>query len=402
MDMKAKRPSKLRDPLSDAEMQRRWSITQKAMKAAGIDALVIQGHTEFMGGYVRWFTDIPATHGYPRDILFPAEGLMTIAEITQFGAEQNLDGSDPEFRGVGRRVGTAGFPAMVGYTGRYDAELVANEIKRNSFKTVGMVNPAGMYYGFVDGVKSLAKDVKWVDATDMVDDLKAVKSAEEVDFLTRTAHMQDAIVDKILGFVKPGLKEYEVSAYARHQGELIGSTQGSFLCGSGPIGKPVRFGHPYQQTRELQKDDVFFMLVENSGVGGFFSHVSALMYLGKAPQQLHDLFGLAREAHDNTVKMLKPGASCADIFARHNAWMESHGQSKEKRIHCHGQGHEMVERPLIRHDETMSLREGMHLAVHPGVTDGKIHASSTECYIIGKDGALPGLHRTPKKVFELQ
>ena len=57
----------------------------------------------------------------------------------------------------------------------------------------------------------------------------------------------------------------------------------------------------------------------------------------------------------------------------------------------------MVERPLIRHDEDMRVRENMHLAVHPmgcGFT-------SIDNYLIGPKGPPPCLHRTPKRIFEL-
>ena len=42
-----------------------------------IDALLMQNSNDYVGGYVRWFTDTPLTDGYiPRSVIFPASDLM--------------------------------------------------------------------------------------------------------------------------------------------------------------------------------------------------------------------------------------------------------------------------------------------------------------------------------------
>ena len=61
----------------------------------------------------------------------------------------------------------------------------------------------------------------------------------------------------------------------------------------------------------------------------------------------------------------------------------------------------MVERPLIRRDETMPLAEGMCLAVHPGFDDGRVFAVICDNYMIESHGASACLHATEKKIFEL-
>ena len=64
-------------PISDQELNRRWSAVRKEMKKQEIDCLVIQNSEAHMGGYVRWFIDIPAKFGTPLTVLFPADDEMT-------------------------------------------------------------------------------------------------------------------------------------------------------------------------------------------------------------------------------------------------------------------------------------------------------------------------------------
>lgn len=48
-------------------------------------------------------------------------------------------------------------------------------------------------------------------------------------------------------------------------------------------------------------------------------------------------------------------------------YMRQNGLPEESRVHCHGQGYNNVERPLIRGDETMAIAETMNIGYHPGI-----------------------------------
>ena len=61
----------------------------------------------------------------------------------------------------------------------------------------------------------------------------------------------------------------------------------------------------------------------------------------------------------------------------------------------------MVERPLIRGDETMRLEAGMNLAVHPGYQSASQWAVICDNYLVTEAGVSECLHKTEKKVFEV-
>jgi len=389
------------NPVSDAELNRRWTATRAKMREQGIDALVISGAQDWMNGTIRWFTGLPANNGYPRSAVFPLDGLMTVVEQGPFNVDAKLDGKETASRGVGRKLYTPSYPGGVEYTGRYDGTLLAKDINEHGYKTVGMVCPAGIYHGVVEALKGEAKGAKFVDATNMVDLIKVVKSAEELDMIRATAAMQDSVMKKVAEFVKPGMKDFEVAAYAQYQGQLGGSEQGIFLCSSAPPGKAARFLPRAQQARTIQKGDTFTLLVENNGPGGMFAELSRTFVLGKASSELVDTLGIILEAQKATLDRLKPGVSCADVYREHNKYMKAHGLPEEKRLYCHGQGYDMVERPLIRDDEPLPILENMNIVVHPGIMNEKIFMTNTDNYIIGPNGAGESIHKTPKKIIEV-
>ena len=59
-------------PISTIELERRWTAVRSAMAERRIDVLLMQANNDFMGGYVKYFTDLPATNGYPVTVVFPA------------------------------------------------------------------------------------------------------------------------------------------------------------------------------------------------------------------------------------------------------------------------------------------------------------------------------------------
>ncbi len=191
-------------------------------------------------------------------------------------------------------------------------------------------------------------------------------------------------------------------AYGQYVGNLLGSETGYMLGSSSPPGEPTQIrGRRESKARTMRDGDVIYYQCENTGPGGMMTHVGRYYVLGKAPQELVDAFGIICEAQDNTVKMLKPGASPKEIFAEHNAFMEKHGMHKEPRLHCHGQGYDVVERPMIRHDEDMPLDRSMNIGLHPTFGTSRLFVTVCDNFLIDQNGGIEHLHKTPRKIFEL-
>jgi Xaa-Pro aminopeptidase len=386
--------------ISDAELERRWTAVRREMQDRGIDALVMQQSNDWLGGYVKWFTDLPANNGYPRTILFPADGLMSVVEMGPFESVRNLDGRDALHRGVGKLLHTPSF-FSINYTHGYDAGLAAGEIKRHGWRTIGLVGPGALPHGFVTAIEAQSSGATFVDATGFVDTIKAIKSPEEAALLRRAAEIQDAVFAKVLETIRPGLRDIDVTAAAQYEGLRLGSEQGIFLGGSSPVGVRSPFVPRYMQGRRLEKGDHVSLLIEINGPGGFYTEIGRTIVLGKASAELTDAFAAMKEAQDHSLSLLKPGVRAADVAAAHNAFMEARGLPPETRLYAHGQGYDMVERPLVRADETMTIESGMCLAVHPGYETDSIFAVICDNYMIGPDGPGECLHRTPKQIFEL-
>ena len=97
-------------------------------------------------------------------------------------------------------------------------------------------------------------------------------------------------------------------------------------------------------------------------------------------------FALCVEAQAETARRCVPGALAADIGRAHDDFMLAHGGVRELRLYAHGMGYDMVERPLIREDETMTLQPGCSLAIHPTLPTATMLAHVCDNYLVDLDG----------------
>jgi Xaa-Pro aminopeptidase len=393
---------RLCNPLPITELERRWAAARSAMGTAALDALVIQGANNMSGtgGYFRWFTGISAPSSYSQTLIFPREGLAILVAHGPFSGESTHDGADPALPGIGRRLSTSAFPA-VGYTAAYEPDIAVGEIKKAGYGAVGLVGATSAYHGFAQRLKDGLADIRLVDATDLIDPIRAVKSPVEVELIRRAAAMQDEIFHKVRDHIRHGLKDFEVMAYAQYVGQTLGSETGYFIGSSAPVGQPAGVRLRPQQGREIRKGDVLFWQAENTGPGGYFVHLARFFVLGRAPQELKDAFAAVRDAQAFTVERLKPGVSCRALFEDYNGYMRGRGLAPETRLHCHSQGYDAVERPLVRHDETMTIGPNMNIGIHPVVANARVFATICDNFLTHLDGSVERLHKTPPEIVEI-
>ncbi|MDE8344995.1 MAG: M24 family metallopeptidase, partial [Acidocella sp.] len=268
--------------ISNEELARRAAALRNAMKAQQLDALVFQSQNDWLGGYVKWLTDLPAQNGYPRSVVFYADAPMTVVEMGAFGAQRDYANGDALHRGVGNWHGSPSFLA-VNYTHGYDGDLVAAALRQHGARRVGLVGLGAMPHRFVQVIgDACAGKTILEDATDFVDAIKAVKSTEEIALIKQAAHLQDEVFAEVLRIIRPGLRDIDVTTHAQAFAQTHDSEQGIFLCGSAPLGQRASFLGRHMQNRMLATGDHLSLLIEINGPGGFYTEIARTIVLGRA------------------------------------------------------------------------------------------------------------------------
>ncbi len=119
--------SRIRVRMSGTEMERRWSLVRKAMKKAGLDFLVMQNFTQFLGGHMRWFTDMPDC----QTLIFPLESDMI---VIKHGPAMVIDLG---IKGIKKQINVPWMPSLdfIRYT---FAEAAVGELKKHKGCRIGL------------------------------------------------------------------------------------------------------------------------------------------------------------------------------------------------------------------------------------------------------------------------
>ena len=387
---------RLTKSVSIQELERRWALAREIMGENKVDYLLMRNEEEFLGGYVRWFSDFPARHSYPFTVIFPYEDEMTLITCGPFPPGEP---SPPRWaaRGVKQRLSAPYFPTAH-YTHTYDGELAVSVLKEKKDAVIGLVGRSFIPVNFYEYLVRHLPDAKFVDMTEQIDHLKAVKSKEEIALIRATALLQDEAMQEMRQKIRPGMRDLEVYAEAERLVTIRGSERQLILVGSAPKGVPAPFLSRRYLNRVIQEGDQVSLLIEVNGPGGLYTEIARVFSMGPPSQELVDAFDAAVEAQQHTLNLLKPGAEPREILMANNQFLAGKGYKPELRLYAHGQGHDLVERPLFNKDETMTIKENMNITVHPTTATDTVWAHLCDNYLISPDGPGECLHKTPKKI----
>ena len=366
----------------------------------------MQNNNDHMGGYVRWFTDMPATNGYPNTVVFPRDDEMTVVCQGPFGGGETTAQGDTKraiisWRGVKSILTTPSY-ASAHYTKEYDPELAATALKPFAGGTIGYVGTYQMSYAMLDYIKRAFPQASYVDASEMVDRIKVIKSAEEMELVKRAAAMQDGAMRAAFAAAKPGMRDTEVAAVAQHYS--VSATAARTASISAPRCRSAsRRNSPTAICRTASfKKATRSRCWSRTTVPAACTPSSAVPACSaRCRRQMKDELAFCIESRKLTLDLLKPGTPCKDIWDAFNAFMKKNGRPTEARLYCHGQGYDLVERPLVRNDEPWTIEKDMNIVVHPTYIHGGYLNWLCDNYLIGGNGPGDRLHQFPEEVVEL-
>jgi len=356
------------------------------MKEDDVDAFIVQNGGHVAGGYVRWLTDVqPGMPSIPTTVIFSRDGEMTFIGS---GDPSSPGPPDSIARGIGERIA---FPYFrVFHTTQYeDAKIVIDWIKRLGKKNIGLVGLERMNASFYKYLVENLPDINFIDATDMVDEIKAVKSPAELEMVRETIWLHDKVMEAMPALIRQGRIEHEIRNDILHLAMELGAEGDIVLnVGSGPQGAPVAHTPLLYSNRRIEYGDVFCALLESSGPGGYFAELSRFWSLGEPCEDIKRAFEISISAQHVAAATLKPGGSPVETLRITDEYLVSRGSPPIGRLLGHAQGYDYMERPALIRSETMLYKENMVIAIHAAGKCNKCTASAVDNYLITKEGPV--------------
>lgn len=204
--------------------------------------------------------------------------------------------------------------------------------------------------------------VKTTKATGLMARLREVKSTAEVNMIRRAITVTGNGFRRALKLCRPGSYEYELQA-ALESGMRSGGAEGvafPSIVGSGPNSL---IPHYDDNDREMKKGDLVVMDM-GAEYGGYAADVTRTIPVsGVFTPEQKEIYRVVRTAHDEVIKLVKPGVPTRMLEAKAREVISEAGYAK---YILHGISHQVG---LDVHDAGASdtLRAGMVITVEPGI-----------------------------------
>ncbi len=205
-----------------------------------------------------------------------------------------------------------------------------------------------------------------VSATADVEELRRVKTAEEIEFIKQACDLADRGYQRFVEVAESGMREFELVAEVEAFLRTNGAEDNFMLIASG--GTEVVGMKPPTERKFKQGDSVTTELTPQ--VNGYYAQICRTLVLGEPSREQLKAFDIFSEAQCAAQDLIKPGITAADAARAQNDIFRKHGYgdytgAKYTRVRGHCLGLYPDETPHILEDIDYVLKQGMVVIVHP-------------------------------------
>lgn len=367
---------------SEQELQRRLMSVHDAIRHAGLDALVLVSdarHNEQQGD-VRYLSDFPLwCPQKPYLVVAPdAEPIFILSMPSEahWAKASGMPWSDV------RRS-----PRPIDEVVRAVAAVVG---KRGTVGVSGLstLMPVQDYLQ----LKESLLPIEIVDATSLMQEIRKLKSPEELVGLRESAKIAEAALAGIAEPLAIGKSEREVALEVERVARSLGAGDVLILSSPGPYLRPP--GDRLFEPRDFQ-----MFSLELSGPEGYWAETGSMLSLGEPEGRDLDLFRVCSDAFDAGLQQLKPGATCSELADAVRGVVEEASYSLGI-WGGHGIGLDIPEEPSLVRSAEYRIQQGMTFAFHPHVVDPKSlrGAYISDSFEVSSHRARPLGAGTPKLI----
>ena len=276
---------------------------------------------------------------------------------------------------------------------------VAEVIHENGLSRVGFEGGSLCY----DWHRKIARQLHDVDFSHSVrlDDLRQVKSEEELSCIRRAMEIGDEAFAYILTYIRPGLSELDVAAALENCMRQQGSLCPSFAT---IVASGKRGSLPHGTATEKLINVGEFVTMDYGAVyKGYHSDMTRTVCVGRADEKQRHVYSTVLKAQELGVGLVQPGASGKEVDRRVRQQIAEAGYG---RYFGHGLGHsvglEIHEEPRLSPSSTCeALAENMLVTVEPGIYIPDWGGVRIEDTVVVKEGGCEILTHSPKELLEL-
>jgi Xaa-Pro dipeptidase len=173
---------------------------------------------------------------------------------------------------------------------------------------------------------------QWSDVSNLVAELRLVKSPLELEYVRRAAAVSDAMLKAAIDTAQVGVNEREIAAEIYRAMVLAGGEYPGFH----PFVRTTpRLGREHETWTDhvLAEGDMLFL--EMSGcVRRYHAPMGRLVFVGHAPPESQEIETVCLKAFEDVVQAIQPGVTAGAVYQAWQDRVDAAGLSHYRRHHC--------------------------------------------------------------------
>ena len=277
------------------EYEKRWERAGKLIADNGLDALLIteaNNYTYFSGGH-RDFS-----FSRPTVMVLPKKGEPVVMVHDFFDASQHRESWVEDIRPY---TSISGFPVELLKSVCGDLGINAGKIGAE----LGREQRLGMSYNDFVKITEELPNAEFIDASDILWELRMIKSAAEIDCLRKACEISSRAFEKCFQKVRPGMTEKEAAKILYDATVEEGGSSVWVVSNSGHYNYESGFlPHPGNYTLEKGNLLWFDTGCQYNGYSSDFSRMAAICHFSDEQKKMYEIVdGITQKC----VEAIRPG-----------------------------------------------------------------------------------------------
>ena len=239
-----------------------------------------------------------------------------------------------------------------------DSLVIAATSRGYANKTIA-VDSNGVTPSRWENIKRNLPDAKIVDGSKLLDEIRMVKTLEEVELIKKATEIAEKSMEDALEIAQAGIMELDLSRMFSYS---VAEDGGRVTSDNIGFGERSAYPNPVPTTLALQKGDLIRM-----SLGTTWAHyngkVTRTAALNKSSPEAEKRLVTVIDAQEAAFDVAKPGNTISAVYEALQKVLEKGGVKECSMSVGHCIGVECNEKPWISPDDKTPLEEGMVLSV---------------------------------------
>ncbi|HEV3460572.1 MAG TPA: Xaa-Pro peptidase family protein [Candidatus Dormibacteraeota bacterium] len=205
-------------------------------------------------------------------------------------------------------------------------------------------------------------------ADPLINPLRRIKSAEELERMTAAAHIVDEVMAEITSQIRPGVTELDLASEINLRMQQRGSRVESFDTGVFSIGSADQRDADVRLTNQPIREGTAVSFDFGAVVDGYCSDFGRTVFVGEPDKDFRNAYDLVIAAQAAGIRAARAGATASQVDHATRDVIDEGGYGKwfrHRTGHCIGL--DVHELPFISEEDQTPLEPGMTFTIEPSI-----------------------------------